>query len=181
MSPARQPRFRSRRLLAVAPLAVVVLAGCGAASPSEHGSALVPPITNVHLVESALQRVKTPPDFRRAPCLFLTKSAYTRCYRRNTYASVNTAMFAALITASGLTPDSETLACPHLRPRRTNSVRWDNCQARASTASVEFAASAHSLKILRPGKIKPEDRAVAAKLHGTVFELTVVTTHTPHA
>jgi hypothetical protein len=90
-------------------------------------------------------------------------------------------MFAALITTSGLAPESDTVACPRILPARAdNPVRWDNCQARASTASVEFAASAHSIKILRRNTIKPSDRTIAAKMRGTVFELTVVTTHAPH-
>lgn len=177
MQTARQPTSPFRPLLAAALLAAVVLAGCGAASPSGQGSAFAPPITNPRLAESALQHVKTPPDFRRATCVFLTKSAYTRCYRRNTYAPITTAMFASLITASGLAPESETFVCPHiLRPRKGSPIRWDHCEARASAASVEFAAFATSIKILHPNVVKPSDRAPAAKLHGTVFELTVVTT-----
>jgi hypothetical protein len=166
-----------RPLIAVALLAAVILSGCGAASSNEQGSALVPPIANARLAESALQRLKTPLNFRRAPCVFLTKSAYTRCYRRNAYAPLNTTMFAALITTSGLAPDSGTLVCPHiLRPRRGNSVRWDHCEARASAASVEFAAFATSIKMLRRNAVKSSDSTLVAKLRGTVFELSVVTT-----
>jgi hypothetical protein len=170
---------RGIRLAALAPtllLSAVILAGCGAASQEE--PALVPPITHIGIAESALQRLKTPPDFHRATCVFLTKHPYTRCYRRSTYTPLNAATFAALITAFGLAPDSSTLICPRLvRARTDNPVTWDNCQARANAASVEFAASAHSIKILRQNAIKPSDRKIAAKLRGTVFELTIVTTH----
>jgi hypothetical protein len=168
------------RLAALAPtllLSTVILAGCGTASPSRQG-VYAPPITNAAVAQMALQHLKTPLDFRRATCVFLTDRAYTRCYRRNTYAPLNAAMFAGLITASGLAPDSGTLICPRLiRARADNPVTWDNCQARANAASVEFAASAHSIKILHRNAIKPSDRKLAATLRGTVFELTVVTTH----
>lgn len=154
----------------------VALAGCGATSPSGQKSALEPPIANAGLAKSALQHLKAPIDFHSAACEFLTKRAYTRCYRRNTYVPLNAAMFAALITATGLKPNSGTLTCPHIRrSRNVNSVRWGNCQARANAASIEFDVFAHSIKILHPNAIKQSDRTLAAKLRGTVFELAVVT------
>jgi hypothetical protein len=169
------PTSRGIRLAALAP--ALLLAGCGTASPGRQG-AYAPPITNADVAQSGLRRLNTPPNFHRATCVFLAGRAYTRCYRRNTYTPLNATTFAALITASGLVPDSGTVICPRLiRARIDNPVTWDNCQARANAGSVEFAASAHSIKILRQNAIKPSDRTIAAKLRGTVFELTVVTTH----
>lgn len=157
-------------------LAGVILAGCGSASSSEQ-AAFAPPVTNVHVAESALQRLRAPAGFRLDACTYLSDRAYTRCYRRNGFAPLNPAKFAALIIASGLTPDQNTVACPRfLRARAGNAIRRDACQARASGASVEFAAFATSLKV-RIDALEPSDRQLAAKRRGTVFELTVVATH----
>jgi hypothetical protein len=182
MKPARQAISLPRPFPAATLVATIIFAGCGAASPSGQRSAYAPPIANSGLAESAVQGLKAPHDFRLATCEVLTQRAYTRCYRRNTYAPLNPVMFAAIIAASGLAPESGTVVCPHiLRSRRDNHVRWDHCEARASATSVEFTAFATSIKILRQSAIKPSDRALMAKMRGTVFELSVVATNGPHA
>jgi hypothetical protein len=178
MQPARQamPTFPAAALMAA-----VILAGCGAASPSgELVAASARPTTTAGVTESALQRLKAPPGFRPATCKFLKKVPYTRCYGRNTFVSLNPARFAALITASGLAPVSSTVACPrYLRARPGAPITWDHCLARADTTSVEFAAFATSTKLRRPDAIKPSDRKIAEQLRGTIFELTVATTRGP--
>jgi len=162
---------RSILLAVAALLSAVILAGCGTASPSRQG-AYAAPITNADVAESALQRLKAPPGFRRTTCTFLAKLPYTRCYRRNQFVPLNATRFARFITASGLTPYSNTVACPRfIRPRPGNPNKWDQCQARGSAASVEFSAFATSMKLRR---VKPSDRRIAAKLRGTVFEVAVV-------
>ena len=80
------------------------------------------------------------------------------------------------MAASGLTPDSSTVACPNIvRTRASDPGKWDRCQARASAKSVEFAVFATSIK-LRQAAIEPSERKIAAELRGTVFELSVVAT-----
>lgn len=157
-------------------LAAVILAGCGAASPSRQVAPYAPPITNADVAKSALERLKAPPGFRLDTCAYFPERAYTRCYRQNTFAPLDPARFAALINASGLTPDPGTVTCPRiLRARTDNPITRDDCQARANATSVEFAAFATSIK-LRRDAIKPSDRKIAARLPDTVYELTVVAT-----
>jgi hypothetical protein len=177
VQPARQPPSPLRTCSVAALLAAVILAGCGAASPDRRLASDAPLITNARVARSALQRVKTPAGFRIDTCTYLSRREYTRCYRRNTFAPLTPGKFAALINASGLTPDPGTVACPRiLRARTADPVTRDHCQARASSTSVEFAAFATSIR-LRRNAIKPSDRTIAATLSGTVYELAVVATH----
>jgi hypothetical protein len=179
MQPARQAPSLFWPCPAAALLAAVILAGCGAESPSRQVAVYAPSITNADVAESALQRLKAPPGFRLGICTYLPKRAYTRCYRRATFAPLSPARFAALITDSGLTPGSGAVSCPRiLRARTDTPVTREHCQARASATSVEFAAFATSIRLHRDA-IKPSDRKIAATLRGTVFELTVVATHAP--
>lgn len=167
-------------LPAVALVTAAVLAGCGAASGQEGAER---PTPNAGLAESALRRLEAPPDFRRASCASFAKLPYSRCYRRKTFAPLNVAMFATLITASGLTPDPGTVICPHFpsRPRSHRRFTWEQCEGSASAASIEFDVSARSIKILRPKVLEPSGRKVLEKLRGTAFRLTVVSTQAAHS
>ncbi len=181
MQPARQPPSLLRPCPVAALLAAVILAGCGAAAPSgQLVAASASSSTTASVTEAALQHLKAPSGFRLATCTVLKKGPDTRCYRQNAFVALNPAGFAALITASGLAPISETVACARSGTRRRLPSTWDHCQARATAASVEFAAFATSFKVRHRDAIKPSDRKIAAKLRGTTFEVTVVT-HAPHA
>lgn len=176
MQSARQPPFLLGLCPVAALLTAVLLAGCGATSPSGQEA---PSITNAAVAGSALQRLKAPPGFRLGACDFPPESAYTRCYRRKGFVPLTSPRFAALITASGLTPDSDTVACPSFpRAHPDKPVTWDHCAAHASARSVDFVAFATSTKLHRAA-IKPSDRTIADRLHGTVVELTVVATNAP--
>jgi hypothetical protein len=172
----RKPPTRPVRLAAL--VASLLLAGCGGNSPTAPlSSGYSTSVMTPRVAKAALQRLKAPPGFRAGQCEFLVPHLpYTLCYRRNPFVPLNTATFAALITASGLTPDHDTLFCPRsFRPRPGAPITRDTCEARANTGSAEFAVSATSIKV-RDNAIKPTDRELARTLRGTVYELTLVTT-----
>jgi hypothetical protein len=154
-------RFTRHRYLAVL-MAPLLLAGCGASSPT--GTA-----------EAMLKRVKAPPGFRVVGKCELGPN--TRCYRRKPFMPLDEASFDTLIAASGLKLSRKPLMwCRNLARRRPKVYVVDNCEARADLHSVEFAVFATAVKLVNGSSLRPRDLKLVRSQRGTIYEVTPVTT-----
>jgi hypothetical protein len=159
-----------------------LLAGCGSTAPTGvlvSGSHSDPDATTPSSAEAALALVKAPPGFQVGKCEFRPTGSNTRCYRRKTFIPLDTAGFTALITASGLMVHHGSLPmwCWKVHPH--HPIALENCSARATLGSVEFAVSATSVKILHRKALRPGDLKMARSLRGTSFEVTLATNAGP--
>jgi hypothetical protein len=161
------------RVPAAALAAVLLLAGCGASTPATSRISAVPSAAAAaRFVEPALQRLKAPPGFRAGRCEYLQQSPSVRCFKRNSFVTLNVGVFTALITASGLTPVNATLVCQgHRRPSAAET--HETCLGRADAGSTEVSVFLTTNRIPLAA-LKPAKRAFARTLLGTIYEVTRV-------